>query len=137
VQYTLVEMVHVRARLALLAAARGVDATAALASAKKDARRLRAQKLPWAQAASRLVMAGVERLSGRPERAVALLSEAEAILEAADMALYLEAARWRRGALIGGEEGAALVDQARAAFGLERVRRPERFLDVLAPGFET
>ncbi len=136
VQYTLVEMVHVRARLALLAAARGVDATAALASAKKDARRLRAQKLPWAQAASRLVMAGVERLSGRPERAVALLSEAEAILEAADMALYLEAARWRRGALIGGEEGAALVDQARAAFGLERVRRPERFLDVLAPGFE-
>ena len=43
------------------------------------------------------------------------------------------AARWRLGEAIGGDEGAALIEEARAGLVAQRVARPERLVDVLAP----
>jgi hypothetical protein len=43
------------------------------------------------------------------------------------------AARWRLGEVIGGDRGAAIIEEARAGLAALKVARPERLIDVLAP----
>ena len=42
---------------------------------------------------------------------------------------------YRRGQLLGGNAGAALVAEAEAEFRKREVRNPTRFVEVYAPGF--
>jgi hypothetical protein len=51
------------------------------------------------------------------------------------MAGYVAAIGRRRGELLGGEEGRALVVASEAALRAEGVVRPDRIADMLAPGF--
>jgi hypothetical protein len=51
------------------------------------------------------------------------------------MRLYAAAARARLGELLGGYEGAALVQQGTSAFMAEGVVKVSSMLDLLAPGF--
>ena len=63
-----------------------------------------------------------------------MLDLAERGFDAVDMALQSHAARRRRGQLVGGAEGTALVQAADAWMAGQGVVAPARLTAVLAPG---
>jgi serine/threonine protein kinase len=127
-----IEALFTRARLAIALAASGQEKM--LASAVKDARRLEAEKAPWASAQASLARAGIASVRHDPAAALGYLAAAESGFAGADMAHYLAATRWRRGTLLGGDAGEALRDEARAWLDEQGIRNPARLLDTLAPG---
>jgi hypothetical protein len=123
-----------RGRVALAAARAGrVDA---LAVARDQARRLRREKLGWTEAFADLLEASLAMHDDRPEKALAALTRAADGCRASDMQLLAAIADQRRGALLGGDEGGALVRRARAFMQAATIRRPDRFLDLFSPGFD-
>ena len=72
-------------------------------------------------------------LRGNRTEAIRCLTIAETILESADMALYSAAARRRRGELLSGEEGRALIADADTGMLRQQIRNPARMAAVLAP----
>jgi hypothetical protein len=65
--------------------------------------------------------------------AIAHLSAAETMLHQADMRLFAAAARRRRGELIGGSEGRALIADADAVMGAQAILCPDRMTAILSP----
>ena len=137
-QFFRIESQHLRARCALAAASRSSgeasQGKALLRSARNDARRLRREATPWADAFASLLEAGVASLEGGREKALTALAAAQDGFEAGKMALYAAAARRCRGILLGGEEGRGLVEAADAWMRSEGVRNPDRMTAMLAPG---
>jgi serine/threonine protein kinase len=133
-----IEALHLRARAALACAtAPGPSAGGEqtyLQAAARDARRIESEGAPWGQALAKLVRSGIAASRRDLDQAVRLLASAEEQLTRLDMALYAAAARRRRGELIGGDEGAALVADADAWMASQAIRNPARMADMLAPG---
>jgi eukaryotic-like serine/threonine-protein kinase len=120
VQFINIEALHLRAR-AHLAAGR-------FSQAKKDAQRILAMKLAWAEPLALLVLAG---MAGR-DPAIPLLDRCIAGCDAAGLSLYTAAARRRRGQLSG---ESALTSSADAWMSEQQIQNPERMTAILAPGF--
>jgi eukaryotic-like serine/threonine-protein kinase len=97
--------------------------------------KLEAPRFAYAEGIAALCRAGAAKLRGDHARSLALLDVAIARFDASDLALYAAAARHRRGALVGGDEGRALVEAAERCFAAQRVRSPARMVAMLAPGF--
>ena len=115
-----------RARAALAVAAASQDAgahAAMLRLAGVLARRLRADRIPWAEALATAVRAGMARVAGEREAELLELREASARFEATDMSLYAAAVRRRLGALLGAEseEGRGLSAAADATFRAQSI----------------
>src|SRR5262249_49791361 len=134
VQLTRIEAVHLRGRAALALARAtppGARATA-LAAAPRPTRQASSAKTPPPTAPPRppapRAAAGETGPAARP------LRRAAEGLASADMALYGAAARYRLGRLLGGDEGRALTDGADAWMRAEGIVRPDRMVDMLAPG---
>ena len=66
--------------------------------------------------------------------ALELLGRAEAEFQSVDMSHYVAACRYRRGMLVGGEEGHALVVAGQTWASRQGVVNPPRVFDMLAPG---
>jgi tRNA A-37 threonylcarbamoyl transferase component Bud32 len=135
-------MVQLQARAALAAAAampaggRYFDKRSRLVrAAEREARRIEWHRPSWCDPLATLVRAGIANLKGRSEESVALLSAAEAGCTGADLSLYAAVAKRRRGQLLGGVEGKALVDAADAYMSEQEIRNPARITAMLAPGF--
>jgi hypothetical protein len=126
---------HLGARSALAAAMSSSDPQALLASAERDARRLKREKTAYAHGWALLVEAGIATAHRDRARAAALLTQAVVIIDEAGMAHYAAAARRRLGDLIGGPEGGALVAQADSWMTGQNIRNPVRMTAMLAPGF--
>jgi len=136
VQATKLESLQLRARAALmLAVSGGGDRKALLRAAAQDAGKIEKERARWSTPLAALVRAGVAAAEGDAARALGLLDAAAAGCEAADMALFAAAARYRRGQILGGDEGRALRDQADAWMAGEGVFNRERMVNMLAPGF--
>ena len=69
----------------------------------------------------------------KPELAVARYRAALAGLDGADTQLFAHAVRDRLGALLGGDEGAALRVSVRAWATAEGIRDPDRMLQMMLP----
>jgi hypothetical protein len=86
---------------------------------------------------ARMLGAALAARRGEKAQAIELL---DAILADADMVgdsrILLACARLRRGQLIGGEVGAALVREGERALIARGVKHPQRFARVYAPGFD-
>jgi hypothetical protein len=80
-----------------------------------------------------LLRAGLAVLHGDLDAAAAGYRGAADGFAAADMAMLASVARWRLGELLGGDEGRALVDQARAALVAEGIVRPDRVVAMFVP----
>ncbi len=93
-------------------------------------------KFPWPKALGQLVRAGAAAVRGDQDTAVRFLESAEADCEAADMAMHAAAALRRRGRILWGDEGEAMVARGRDAMTGQGIASPERITDMLAPGFE-
>lgn len=90
----------------------------------------------WAEAHSVLLRAGVAARRGESPAAVALLKDAAARYEAADMRVHAAAATRALGRYFGPTLGRGEVERADAVLAAEGVRDPTAFAAVFAPGFE-
>jgi len=85
----------------------------------------------------RLLRAAVHHQRGETEQACTAL---DAILSDADMGgegpMILACARLRKGQMIGGEAGTALVEEGKQELSLRGVKDPVRFARLYAPGFD-
>lgn len=97
------------------------------------ARRLRRERLPWADALATLLAAALAHRRGEREAALALCQAAEEGLRAVDMLLHAAAARRRRGEWQGGSEGEALRREADAWMAGQGIVCPARMAAVVAP----
>jgi tetratricopeptide (TPR) repeat protein len=131
-----VEFQRARACNALALAVRRKDPREQLAVARKAAKQCLAQPLPMAEAYGRLALAGAAALAGDHALAVRELRRTVAVFESLEMASYLAASRRRLAALVGGDEGRELLRQAELWTTAEHVRRPDRYTDMMAPGFQ-
>jgi serine/threonine protein kinase len=134
VQSVRVQSLFCRAR-SLLAAGIATRDDALLSAASRDARTIARESMPWATPKGALLRAGIESARGRNERAVALLRDAVSGFETAEMALFAAAARRRLADLTGGDEGKKLGATADAYFAAEGVKRVDRMVAMIAPGF--
>jgi hypothetical protein len=135
VQHTRIEAAYYRARAALAVAATGGDSAAMRRAATRHADRVAAEGRPWAEAIGLQLRGTLAYHAGDCERAIELLGAAAAAFDAADMYLYAAATRWRLGALVGGDTGRALRDDAASCLAAQDVRDPVAMTRVLAPGF--
>jgi eukaryotic-like serine/threonine-protein kinase len=125
-----IELLFLRARSALAAVAEGGrDRARLIEIARRTARSLGAESLPWAQVIAAAVRAGAAHLDGERDLP-ALLDAVEAAATAADMHLLAQAARYRRGTWCGGPG----ADEAAAAMRREQIADPEAVVRLLLPG---
>jgi len=125
-----------RARAALAVLDEGPkDSAALLRSAVRDTNTVISQKQPWAIAFGYLLQAGIAFHRRRVDQSVALLEQAAESCRATHMELFVRVANFRRGQLLGGDEGRALMDDARAFMKTQEIERPDRMTQLLAPGF--
>jgi hypothetical protein len=121
---------------AALAAAGGTDGDERqrlLLRARRARRRLGRERVRWASALGGLLDAGILACSGRREEARARFAGAAMALEEADMPLYAQVAQLRRGELLGGEAGQALVAEAHRAIAARGVVRPDGLARLYCP----
>ncbi len=127
----------VRAKLAVLAARQQPARRAELlgeaaALCRKAARGAGTYARGWAI----LTEAGVAATRGDTDQAVARLRAALPLLDEAAMPIYAAVARGRLGALVGGDDGAAMIAAGEAALRAQQVAAPARFARMIAPGFD-
>jgi eukaryotic-like serine/threonine-protein kinase len=130
-----VEATWLRARSALAMAREARAPEPLLRQAEKDAARLAREGSGWATGLAGLVRAAIDARRGRVAESLARLDRAIAAFDGESMVHLGAAARRRRGELLGGDEGRAMVRAADEALAREGVRAPTRFAAHLAPGF--
>jgi hypothetical protein len=106
-----------------------------LGQVERDATKIMKQKMEWSLPLAQSIRAGLRALDSDFDESRELLETAVRNFEKVEMALYANAARRRLGKLVGGDEGAALVNDADAWLRGQLVKIPERMVDVLMPGF--
>ncbi|WP_159396694.1 serine/threonine-protein kinase PknK [Sorangium cellulosum] len=131
---------HLRASAALEAAAREGAGDARLAealrrAAERDARRLAREGAPWIDPMAMSLRAAIAAQRGQTAAALSLLEAAGAAFDACEMALFAACTRRRRGQLLGGEEGRALIQAADAWMAGRGIKNPARMAAIFAPGF--
>ena len=123
-----------RARCALAMAQGARKRGPLLRKVSRWARAIASHGICWAAGLAGVLKAGVASLRGDRRRAVAELRAAIGSLEESGMALHVAVARRRLGALLGGEEGAALVSASREWMASRGIVHPDKLADVYAPG---
>jgi eukaryotic-like serine/threonine-protein kinase len=128
-------LAYERGLSAVAAAEGGFDRARALKAARKYARQLAREKLPFGRAVGHLLRAGIKAARGDRDDALSELGAAIPVLDAADLGYLAACARHRRGELLGGPAGRELVAQSRAFFERQEVKNIERCLAMSAPGY--
>lgn len=126
-----IEATHLRGRSALAAAADG--AARRVGEAERCAALLARENMAWADALAEALRGGALAARGDREGAAKRLEGAAERFDAADMALYAQAARRRVGVIEGGEPGRARCAQADAWMAGQGIRNPERMAAMLVP----
>ena len=135
VQYLRAATAFIRARALVASVARDpARRRARLREARRLARALDREHMPWTSALSSLVVAIVENAAGNRPAAIAALEIATHRAWLADMPLFAWAARHRLGLVVGGADGARRVREAEDAFRAQGVAVPERFVRMMVPG---
>jgi hypothetical protein len=131
VQVVRIVLTELAGRVALAAAAAGVEERRSLIRAGlRAARKLRRERAPWAAAMALLLLAVAADLKGDREATLRLLTDAEAALLAVDMRLHATCARRRRGELCGDSELVAACDTWMRE---QSIREPERAAAMFVP----
>ncbi len=104
-----------------------------LKQAQKSAQRMAKEHRPWATGLTKLITVQISAARGRDQQAAEEFREAELVLESADMALHAAAARYGRGIILGGTEGASLIADAHSFLTHQDVKKPDAFLGIFVP----
>ena len=135
VQHTRIEIANWRARCALAVSAHGENARRLHAIALDEAQRIERERMSWSNPFATLTRATVAYQQGDADAAVEGLTACVARFTSAEMHMHAAVCRWRLGALIGHQRGAAIRLQADRFFAVQDVRNPTAFVRVIAPGF--
>ncbi len=122
-----------RAAVASIAASDGSRAARA-AEARRLARRLERERMPWTSTLASLVAAAVENASAERRAAIASLRAAIDRACVAEMTMHGAAATRQLGLLLGGEEGQGLVQDADDRMRSEGILVPAQWAAMLLPG---
>jgi eukaryotic-like serine/threonine-protein kinase len=104
-----------------------------LRAAGVEINRIRSQELISSDAMAYLFTAGVAAIRSDTGTAIRLYEAAERGFQSADMCLYVAAAMRRRGELLGGDQGRALITAADDRMRSQGVKSPSRLAATLAP----
>ena len=129
---------YLRAGAAITLAASSEVPSVLLKEAERSAARIASERMPWSDPLAVVIRAAITFHHGQAADAVEamhLLGEAIAGFEASHMALHAMAARRRRGEIHGGARGQAEVEAANQWMRDQGVVNPDRFVDMIAPGF--
>ena len=107
---------------------------ARLSEAMRLARRLRRERMDWTSVLSAMLEASVANARGDTLGAIASLRACIELAKRGDMSMHGAAAARRLGALVGGEQGEALIVEADAAMAAEEILAPARWTRMLLPG---
>jgi hypothetical protein len=133
VQYVRVEARYLRAMAAIGASCRTWARAHFVAEAMRSAKRLERENVGWAAALGLLVRAGAAAIGGDGRAAERSYADAARAFDKENMALFANVARRRRGEIVGGEHGRALVAKADAWMIEQGIRSTDRFAAMLAP----
>jgi hypothetical protein len=141
VQYFRIAMRELRGRCALAvarhrAASAPSEVRVLLAQVQRDIKRLRKERVGWADGLAWLLAAGCARLRSDDAAAREALRRAVPALEAADMALFAAVARHRLAPLCDGRDAVALAADAQAWLARQDIVAPARMIAMLTPAFE-
>jgi hypothetical protein len=152
---------HLRARVALTLAAAGHARDENMRLAARMARKIAREHMAWSDPFVILIRATLAKLRGDARGAIEGLRAAAAAFDSVDLALDAVVARHCLGKELnerfardtgsagsgagdavpvrdaGATEGDALLEGARAWLTAQTVKRPDRFVAMLAPGFDT
>jgi eukaryotic-like serine/threonine-protein kinase len=128
------EIRNTRGRAMLAALGRGAGAGTSAVTRVAD--QLEAEHMAWTAPLAALLRAGVYARSAQPEDCRRALQQAVAGFDDTDMGLHAAAARHRLGALVAGDEGAALCARAASFFDAQGIVDPQAFTQMIAPGFD-
>ena len=103
-----------------------------LREVKRDCRLLLSEPADWSIGLGHLLHAGLVVKFGALEQAHMSLTMAEERFESAGMALHATISRRARGRVMGGEQGAALIEAADAWLHAHRVAQPAGFHRMIA-----
>jgi tetratricopeptide (TPR) repeat protein len=107
---------------------------AVLGRTLRTARALEREGVSWAKAPmAALLRAAVARRTGNDAEALRWLTMAEEGARAHGLALMIASIQRRRGEVLGGDEGRALISQAEAWTASQSIRDPERMAAIMAP----
>ncbi|MEO8551905.1 MAG: hypothetical protein ABI678_18140, partial [Kofleriaceae bacterium] len=135
VQLIRFEVHELQARTALAAAlvTSGDEREQHLRVAEQYTAKLAKEGLAWTDAIAGLRRAGVRAARDDKGGAIAEYRGALAACDAAELGLHAAAARVRLGELVGGDEGAALVETGLVALRAQDVKKPEAMVALFAP----
>jgi hypothetical protein len=140
VQNFRVTLRHLRARCAIARAAQcGAGAAGTIARAgllrlaRREVGRLAREDVAWCAPLAASLDAGVSALDGDDARAIERLDAAARGYRGLDMHLHAAAADFKRGRMLGGEEGRLVLRRAEAWMIGEDVVRPERMAAMIIP----
>jgi hypothetical protein len=135
VQFVRGTFLYTRGRCAVAAiAGRPARRQALVAEARRAARALDRERMPWTTGLAALVRASAENAAGDSASAIAALREAVTATDAVGMAMHAAAARCRLGDKLGGSEGRALTRAALDAIAAEGIRDAQRWMAIYLPG---
>ena len=128
---------RMRAACAIAAAQVAADPKPLLARAERDARRLERSRysVSWTRDWPRVIRAQVALARGDRAKALAHLDHAIVGFAGSRAAFFLALARRKKGELLGGDEGRALIAEADAWMAGEGIVDPARLAATFVPGF--
>ncbi|MBI4853800.1 MAG: protein kinase [Acidobacteria bacterium] len=125
---------HARSALAISLKLENNKTKNYLKIAQENAEKIKEQNAAWALPLALLIEASIFMIELDYPKAISLLVKAEENLIAVDMYLYAYSARYRRGQLIGLEEGETLQKEAFNWMSEQNIKNPSRIVDMLIPG---
>jgi hypothetical protein len=113
---------------------RGGSVREHLAQARRHMKLIAASPLPARAGSLQSFHAALAHLEGNDDKAIAALRAALPLLEKFNMIGPAQAVRWQLGRLVGGDEGAALIEGARTRLRAMGAVSPERIVALGMPG---
>jgi serine/threonine protein kinase/tetratricopeptide (TPR) repeat protein len=123
--------------LCALAAFDELGERALLRDAHACAQAIARERVTWSECFSQILLFGIAMRRGLAESALIHLEQAEERARLTGMALHGAVVRHRRGEIIGGHEGQALIDEALVFTAAQDIKNPQRMLDMLSPKIPT
>jgi hypothetical protein len=136
-QVVRIPTVEISGRAAVAAAAQegGLRRVLRLREAEQQAQRLEDEQSPWADAYAHCLRASIDAMRGHAESARVRLTRAEQGFAAADMEVLAALVKRRRGTLLQGAEGQAIVAAADELLKLRGIINPLRWMCMMTPGW--